>query len=108
MGAMAHIIGTLFRAIVRIFFVAILCGIVGAGVTLLLVYSNSGGHWPPSLLGEIATIAVGVLSLYAGGATVLMVEAVKAAQAAVKNIEQEAGSAFKDADKVVQEIEKHI
>jgi hypothetical protein len=107
MGAIGHIIGTLFRAIVKIFFVGIICGLIGAGITLLLVYS-SGGKWPPSLLGEIAAIAVGILSLYAGGVTVLMVEAVKAMKEAAKNVEKEAGSALKEGGSIVQEIEKHL
>jgi hypothetical protein len=107
MGAIGHIIGTLFRAIVKIFFVGLICGIIGAGVTLLLVYSSSG-KWPPTLLGEIAAIAVGILSLYAGGITVLMIEAVKALKEAAKGVEKEAGSALKDGGSIVQTIEKHL
>ncbi|HEU0027256.1 MAG TPA: hypothetical protein VFQ25_09085 [Ktedonobacterales bacterium] len=108
MGAVGHIIGTLFKAIFRIIFTGLICGVIGAGATLFLVYSNSGGVWPPSLLGEIAAIAVGVLALYAGGITVLMVEAVKALQEAAKGMENEAGAALKGAGALVQEIEKHI
>lgn len=107
MGSVGHILATLFRAIVRIFFVGILCGLIGAGITLLLVYSQNG-HWPPTLLATIAAIAVGVLSLYAGGVTVLMVEAVTALREAAKNVEKEAGAALKDGGSIIQEIEKHI
>ncbi len=107
MGAIGHIIGTLFRAIFRIIVVGILCGLIGAGVVLLAAYFERG-HWPPSLLTEIAAVAVGILALYAGGITVLMVEAVKALQEAAKNVEQEAGSAFKEGGSLLQAAEKEI
>lgn len=108
MGAIGHIIGTLFRAIVKIFFVAILCGVIGAGITVLMVYSNSGGHWPPTVLGEIAAVAVGILAAYAGGITVLMIEAVHALQAAAKDVGKEAGTALKDGGSLLQAAEKEI
>jgi hypothetical protein len=107
MRTAGHIIATLFRAIFRIFITAIFCGIIGAGVTLLVSFVKSG-HWPPDSLTLIAAIAIGVLSLYAGGVTVLMNEAVHALQAAAKDVEHDAGSAIKGAETVVQEIEKHL
>lgn len=108
MGTIGHIIGTLFRAIFRIFVTGILCGVIGAGVILVVAFVTPGGHWPPSLLTKVAAIVVGILALYAGGITVLMVEAVKALQEAAKNVENEAGSALKGAGTIVQEIEKHL
>lgn len=108
MGAIGHIIGTLFRAIFRIIFIGILCGAIGAGIILLVAFVTPGGHWPPSLLTKVAAIVVGILALYAGGITVLMVEAVKALQEAAKGVENEAGTAFKGAGAIVQEIEKHL
>lgn len=108
MGAVGHIIGTLFRVIFQVIFVGLVCGVIGAGIVLGAAYFEGGAHWPPSVLTEIGAIAVGVLALYAGGITVLMVEAVKAAQAAIKNVEGEAGTALKGAGAIVQELEKHL
>jgi hypothetical protein len=107
MHTVGHIIATLFRAIARIFLAAIFCGVIGAGVTLLISFVKTN-HWPPDTLTLIAAIAVGVLSLYAGGVTVLMNEAVHALQEAAKDVEKDAGSAIKGASQVVHEIEKHL
>lgn len=107
MGEIGHIIGTLFKALLKILLVGVICGLIGAGIVLLLSFVKTGSsHF--DLLTEIAAIAVGILSLYAGGVTVLMVEAVKAARAAARSVEKEAGAAFKDAGGVVQGIEKEI
>lgn len=108
MRVTAHILATFFRAIGRIFLAAIICGIIGAGVVLLVAFVKSNGHWPPDLLTIISAVAVGVLSLYAGGITVLMREAVRALQEAVKDVEANTGTALKGAETVVQEIEKRL
>ena len=107
MRTAGHIIATLFRAIVSIFLAAIFCGVIGAGVTLLVAFVKTG-HWPPDTLTIIAAVAVGILALYAGGVTVLMHEAVQALQTAAKDVEKDAGSAIKGAAQVAQEIEKHL
>jgi hypothetical protein len=109
MRVTGHILATLFKAIGRIFLAAIFCGIIGAGIVLLVsfVKSSGGAHWP-DLLTIITAVAVGVLSLYAGGVTVLMREAVRALQVAAKDVEKDAGSAFKGAESVVQQVEKHL
>jgi hypothetical protein len=107
MHVAGHLIATFFRAIFRIFLTAIVCGILGAGVTLLLAFSKTG-HLAPDLMTTIAAIAVGILSLYAGGITVLMSEAVHALQEAAKDVGKDAGSALKGAAVVAQEIEKHL
>lgn len=107
MRTAGHIIATLFRAIFRIFLAAIFCGAIGAGVTLLVSFVRNG-HWPPDTLTIVAAIAIGVLSLYAGGVTVLMNEAVHALQEAARDVEHDAGSAIKGAESVVKEIEKHL
>ena len=107
MGEIGHIIGTLFRALLKILFVGIICGLIGAGLVLFLSYvKTTSTHF--DLLTEIAAIAVGILSLYAGGVTVLMVEAVKAARAAARSVEKEAGGALKDAGGLVAGIEKEV
>jgi cytochrome c oxidase assembly factor CtaG len=107
MRVTGHILATLFKAIGRIFLAAIFCGIIGAGVVFLVSFVKSG-HWPPDTLTIIAAVAIGVLSLYAGGVTVLMREAVRALQEAVRDVEHDAGSAIKGAATVAQEIEKHL
>ncbi len=107
MHTVGHIIATLFRAIARIFLAAIFCGAIGFGVTVLVSFVKTS-HWPPDTLTLVAAIAVGVLSLYAGGVTVLMNEAVHALQEAARDVEKDAGSAIKGASQVVEEIEKHL
>jgi len=107
MRTVGHIVATLFRAFVRIFLAAVFCGVIGAGVTLLVAFVKTS-HWPPDTLTLIAAIAVGVLALYAGGVTVLMHEAVRALEEAAKDVEKDAGSAIKGAAQAVQEIEKHL
>lgn len=107
MRVTGHILATLFKAIGRIFFAAIFCGIIGAGVVFLVSFVKSG-HWPPDTLTIVAAVAIGVLSLYAGGVTVLMREAVHALQEVIKDAEGEAGAALKGAASVAQEIEKHL
>lgn len=107
MRVTGHILATLFKAIGRIFFAAIFCGIIGAGIVFLVAFVKTG-HWPPDTLTIIAAVAIGILALYAGGVTVLMQEAVRALQEVVKDVEGEAGSALKGAASVVQEVEKHL
>jgi hypothetical protein len=102
-----HLIKTFFKAIGRIFVAALFCGVIGFGVVLLIAFVKTS-HWPPDLLTWISAIAVGVLSLYAGGITVLMREAVHALQDAAKDVENDAGSAIKGAGTIVAEIEKHL
>ncbi len=108
MGAISHIFGTLFRVIFQIIVVGLICGVIGAAVVLGAAFSQGGAHWPPSTLVEIAAILVGVLALYAGGVTVLMVEAVKAAIAAAKDVGKEAGTALKDGGSLLEIAEKEI
>lgn len=102
-----HLIKTFFKALGRIVLTALVCGVLGVGVVLLVSFVKSN-HWPPDLLTWVSAVAVGVLALYAGGATVLMQEAVHALEDAVKDVRQDAGSAIKGAETVVQEIEKHL
>ncbi len=106
MRVIGHVFATLFRAIVRIFLTAIFCGLIGFGVTLLVVFVKTN-HGPDTLT-YIAAIAVGVLALYAGGITVLMSEAIHTLQEAAKDVERDSGSAIKGAAQVAQEIEKHL
>ncbi|MDE3229103.1 MAG: hypothetical protein KGO05_04415 [Chloroflexota bacterium] len=107
MRTAGHILATLFKAIGKIFLAAIFGGIIGAGVTLLVSFVKSG-HWPPDLLTIVTAVAIGLLTLYAFGVTVLMNEAVHAAQEALKDVEHNAGGAIKGAENIAQEIEKHL
>jgi hypothetical protein len=107
MRVTAHIVGTLFKAIGKIFLAAIFCGIIGAGVVLLVSFVKSN-HWPPDTLTIISAVAVGVLALYAGGITVLMREAVRALVEAAKDVESNAGHALAGAETVAKEIEKRL
>lgn len=87
-----HLIKSLFRAFFKITFTALFTGAVAAGVVLLVAYLN-GQLWPPKTLTEVTAATVGVLAAYAGGLTMLMREAVRAAFTAergvAKGVEQE-------------------
>jgi hypothetical protein len=107
MGSIGHILGTLAKAIFKIIFVGVICGVIGFAVIYGAAYFGHSAH-TISTLDYIVAGVVGVLALYAGGVTVLMVEAVSAARAALVDAEKEAGSAIKGAATVVQQIEKHL
>ena len=107
LSAIPHILGTLAKAIGTIIVVGIICGIIGFAVIIGAAYF---GHIPHTIskLDYIVAGVVAVLALYAGGVTVLMVEAVKAALTAVRDAGKEVGSAVKGASGIVGEIEKHL
>jgi hypothetical protein len=107
MSEIGHILATLGKAIGRIFLIAIICGIIGFAIIVGGAYFGHSHHTISTLDYIIAAI-VGVLALYAGGVTVLMVEAVKAAFAAVTDVGKEAGAAAKGAGGIVQGIEKEV
>lgn len=107
MGSVGHIIGTLFRAIVRVLFVGIICGVIGAAVIVGASYFEHPGGQIGTLTYIVAGV-VGLLALYAGGVTVLMIEAVKAAMEAAKDVGKEAGTALKEGGSLLQAAEKEI
>jgi hypothetical protein len=93
MTLILHLIKSFFGAFFKVTLTGLFLGAAAAGATLLVAYLN--GHvWPPRTLTEVAAGAFGVLAAYAGGLTMLMREAVRAALAVergvVKGIEQEA------------------
>ena len=81
-----HLLGSFFRAFFRIVFTAIVCAVIAGGASLFLAYAMGGSHWPPTLLTEIAAIALAVLGAYAGGITVLVQEAVRGVKAAERDV----------------------
>ncbi|HUY75443.1 MAG TPA: hypothetical protein VMV29_01635 [Ktedonobacterales bacterium] len=81
-----HIFGALFRAFFRIAITAIIAAAIGGAVALFLAYTLAGQHWPPTLLTEIAAIAVAVLAAYASGMTVLVQEAVRGVKTAERDV----------------------
>ena len=89
MAVIGHLIGTAFRAFFRILFAFVLAAALGAGVTLLVSYTQTHA-WPPTRLTEIAAIAIAVLAGYACAITVLMGEGVRALLKTVKFAEKEA------------------
>ena len=50
MRVTGHILATLFKAIGRIFLAAIVCGILGAGIVLLVSFVQTTGTGWPKLL----------------------------------------------------------
>lgn len=105
MGEIGHIFATLAKAIGQILLTGIICGVIGFGVVVGAAFFAHGNI---TTLDYIVGAVVGILALYAGGVTVLMVEAVKAAIAAAKDVGKEAGVAVKDAGGVAGAIEKEI
>jgi hypothetical protein len=92
MTLILHLIKSFFSAFFKITFTGLFLGAAAAGATLLVAYLN--GHvWPPQTLTEVAMGAVGLLTSYAVGLTMLMREAVRAAlgleRGVVKGVEQE-------------------
>jgi uncharacterized membrane protein len=93
---MLHILGhlfvTLFRVFWRIVFTVLTSALIGIGGVLLVTaaFANSNLQWPPSPLTRVLMIGVGLLFAYAGGVTVLMLEAVRALKSAAHAVEQEA------------------
>ena len=105
---MLHIIGhllvTAFKVFWRLVFTAVFCALVGAGAVLLLTahYANNTVQWPPSHMTTLLLVGVGVLAAYAGGVTVLMVEAVRAFKTAAKAVEQEAVAPIKAVERELE------
>ena len=81
-----HLFGVLFRAFFRIVITALVAAAIAGAVAMLLAYSMGGQHWPPTLLTEIAVIAVAVLAAYASGITVLVQEAVRGVKTAERDV----------------------
>ena len=77
---------SLFRAFFRIVFTAIVAAAIGVAVVLGVAYAMAGHHWPPTLLTEIAAVAVAILAAYASGVTVLVQEAVRGVKTAEQDI----------------------
>jgi hypothetical protein len=102
LGIIGHLIGTAFRAFFKILLAAIVCGVIGVGVVLLLVYTNvTPWQWPPTPLTTVALVGVGALSAFAGGVATLMVEAVRALKEAATVVEKEAVAPIKAVEKEV-------
>ncbi len=98
-----HLIATAFRVFGRIVFTALFCAALGAGALLLITaVVTRHWQWPPSQLTLVLLVGVAVLAAYAGGVTVLMIEAVRAFKEAARTVEREAVAPLKA---VEQELE---
>jgi hypothetical protein len=101
-----HLIATGFRAFFRVLATAVIFGAIGLGAVALVV--NHFTHqwpWPPSHVNQVTTVAlvgVAALAAYAGGATMLMAEAVRGLLGAARVVEHEAVAPIKA---VEQELE---
>ncbi len=86
-----HLIATAFRVFGRIVVTALFGAALGAGAVLLITaVVTRHWQWPPSQLTLVLLVGVAVLAAYAGGVTVLMIEAVRGLTEAAKTIEHEA------------------
>ena len=101
-----HLIATAFRAFFRVVATAVISAAVGLGAVAVVV--NHFTHqwpWPPNHLNQVTTVAlvgVGALAAYAGGATMLMAEAVRGLLGAAKVVEHEALAPIKAAEEELQ------
>ena len=99
----AHLIATAFRVLWRLVSTALFCAALGAGAVLLITaVVTSHWQWPPSQLTLVLLVGVAALAAYAGGVTVLMIEAVRGLTEAARAVEREAVAPLKA---VEQELE---
>lgn len=91
-AVLGHLIGTAFKAFWRILITAVVCAVLGmAAVLLAIEHYTQRLQWPPrDEASLVALIGVGALAAYAGGATALMTEAVRALKEAARLVEKEA------------------
>jgi hypothetical protein len=91
LSIIGHLIKTAFRAFWRILITTVITAVIGAGAVLGVIYFETQKlQWPPQdQLTLVALIAVTVLSAYVGGATMLMIEAVRALKEAATIAEHE-------------------
>jgi hypothetical protein len=100
---LGHLIVTAFKVFWRIVFTSLFCAVLGAGAVLLITSAFTNDlHWPPTTMTIALAIVVAVLAAYAGGVTVLMIEAVRALKEAATVVEQEAVAPIKA---VAQDLE---
>jgi len=98
-----HLIATAFRVFGRIVVTALFGAALGAGAVLLITaVVTRHWQWPPSQLTLVLLVGVAALAAYAGGVTVLMIEAVRAFKGAARAVEREAVAPIKA---VEQELE---
>ena len=88
MGILGRLIGVVFHAFFRIVFTGLLFAIIGGGAALLISFIVTKA-WPPTTLTIVAAVAIGVLSAYAAGMTVLVGEAINAIRDAGHDVEKE-------------------
>jgi hypothetical protein len=98
---LGHLLVTLFRVFWRITFTALTSALVGVGGLLLVTaaFANNNLQWPPSPLTRVLMVGVGILFAYAGGMTVLMLEAVKGLKTAAHAVEQEAVAPIREVER---------
>jgi predicted lysophospholipase L1 biosynthesis ABC-type transport system permease subunit len=93
---LGHLIVPAFTVFWRILFTGIVCAALGAGAVLVAAYLFTiRWQWPPSQMLVVLAVVVGVLAAYAGGVTVLMVEAARALKEGAKVLEQQAVAPIK-------------
>jgi hypothetical protein len=98
----AHLIATAFRVFGRLVVTALFCAALGAGAVLLITaVITRHWQWPPSQLTIVLLVGVAVLAAYAGGVTVLMIEAVRGLTAAARAVEREAVAPLKAVEQEV-------
>jgi hypothetical protein len=87
-----HLIKSFFGAFFKITFTALVSGGLAAEAVLIIARLQ-GYAWPPTRFIEVVALAIGVLTAYAAGTTMLLFEALHAAlsvgEGVVKGVERE-------------------
>lgn len=99
MSVIGHIFSTLFRAIVQILLTAVVCFIIGFAAVVAVVDVRL--HHLGGPLTYTAAALVGLALAYAGGITVLLIAAVRAAFEVASGAVKDAGAAVGDVERGV-------
>lgn len=104
-----HVLGTVFKVFFRVVLATLIFAVIGAAAVLIVSTVATGKwQWPPQPLTTVATVAIAILSGYAGGMTVLLSAAVREAIKGIRAVEQDVGNVIGDAEKGLSGFEKNL
>ena len=91
MGIIGHMIATAIGVFFRVIFMAIIWGVLAAGVVLLLSAMWLKQGWPPPLTTDIIGGAIVLLAAYAGGTTTVLRAITRGLLTVAKDVERDVG-----------------
>jgi|GEM_PF-3240511 len=89
MRLFTHLIGSAVGVLFRSFFTGLVTGIIGVGGVLGISYATNSQHWPPTFLGYVTAVVVGLLAAYAGAVTILLRSVTDTVIDGVKTVEKD-------------------